>query len=1410
MAEINQLLVIMLHTPQHANNQKTHTLPFLFHRYFYMPHMLQHIKILLFTFITALAPYSLFSQALDSWVYTTEDGLPASQVWEIMEAENGTIWVGTAKGICWFDSYQFHQLHLDEEKSVYSIITDKKGTIWAGTHSGIFSYNIEKGGDSLYRLPIKYEEAPSLYITKLALGKHDNLWFSSSLGISRYSLSKNKTEQFLINKEDPQNEQVNMVHDICFAPDSSALFVASRAKGLLQFDIKTQTYSTILDYETTGMMNKLYIQGDSVLWVGSFENGLFKYSINTGEYKQYSFQKGELPSNRILSIIANKNGVIAGTDGGGLVHIHNNQNIEFINKETSNISNNKIYATYQDRYNNLWLGHYKGGLSFISALPKKFIAVPFEKHSILNHELVTGIIIDSKNNQWLANDAGGLIKITPDGTRTSYKEELTEKFNEGFDAVLCVAEDHNGNILAGTYRGGLCIIKDGGSEIVNLTHNPTDTTSIPSNSIWDIYIDKNKKVWIATHGGGGCRLDNTYKAELHLYSEHRANRKIKSDWCWNMVDDDKGNLWINHTEGISVYNMTDDSTTHINIQQFSFTDLHSNSICELNNGTICIAGNDSIYTYNPQTKQFIPEPFSLNGLDPQAIIHDGEDIWISGTKGLIQYNFISQAGIFFDKSDGLPSTQFLINSAFKTNKGELYFGGTKGFIHFNPNQIILNKYIPEVIISGLYLFDEQIYPQKNNSPLLKDINYSSNITLTHKQNIFSFQFSALNYIHPANNNYKYKLHGFDTEWVDSKKSPVAHYMNLPPGDYEFQVIASNNDDQWNEIGKSITITILPPWWETIWFRLAMFLLLVIIVSLLFIYRVKSIRRQNKKLEQLVDKRTKQLSEKARELQEKNFVLTEHQEELLAASSELKEQSEALFQTNIDLKNANQTKTRLLSIIAHDIKNPFGVVMNFSTMLNEQFDFFDDTKKKKISKSIARSSESIFNMLDNLLNWARSQDNNIELKQERIDIVEVTEELIELHQMVFQAKALCVTVSADSSFIVEADINTIKTILRNAISNAVKFTPQGGTISFSITEQQQQVRMSVIDSGIGIPPEKLQSIFSIQSDKVQNGTEGERGTGLGLVVSKEFAEANGGSVDVCSEVGKGTEFTLLLPLIAVEKAKNTAIEKTHSQTEEESEITIPADKSKIVLVIDDNPNILFQIKELLGESYKLLEAKDGAEGVEKACSVVPDLIISDVSMPKKDGYTVLEELRANNTTNHIPLILLTARYSDYSRLRGYKKGADDYITKPFDKKILSLKVHNLLQRSRSFKQQQLKTKLLTSDKQQPAASNDDDFVETLKEYIEANITNNELSVELLAQSVSMSRTQLFRKVKGTIGITPVELIQKVKLSKALTLLKHGDKTVTEVAYESGYNSVHYFSKCFIKEYGEKPSEIRKNS
>jgi signal transduction histidine kinase len=568
--------------------------------------------------------------------------------------------------------------------------------------------------------------------------------------------------------------------------------------------------------------------------------------------------------------------------------------------------------------------------------------------------------------------------------------------------------------------------------------------------------------------------------------------------------------------------------------------LNNSSIMEIciQNDTMVWVGTQGLYLLNPESgtfkRYFKKDDRLYNSSVKGLLIENNSILWVATNQGICRYNFRNDTYKLFTKSDGLQSDESNFRSIIQLRDGSILAGGTKGFNQIFPDKITENKHVPNILLTDFQIFNKDVPIGIEDSPLTRHISETDKLVLSYTQTVLTFYFSAMDFTIPEKNQYAYMMENFDEDWIYCGNKREATYTNLDPGKYVFKVKGSNNDGYWNDKGISLPITILPPWWRTVLFKVLIFVTLISLIIGFYYYRISQLKKQKELLEKIVRERTKEIAEKNEvlhkqtdEMNEINTVLEERQQRIEEQSEELKTQAEELSKTNKRLMTLNATKDKFFSIIAHDLKNPFTSILGFCEILLLRYQKYDDTKRLHLINIINQSAENIFKLLENLLQWSRSQTGNIKFEPEEFLIIELINNNLILTQNMSKEKQLSIDVHVNQNCKVFADKNMVNTVIRNLLTNAVKFTEKG-KIHITLEEDSKWYKMKIEDTGVGIPAEKLQNLFEIGGSKSTEGTRGETGTGLGLIICKEFIEKNGGEIGVESEVGKGSVFFFTLP------------------------------------------------------------------------------------------------------------------------------------------------------------------------------------------------------------------------------------------------------------------------------------------
>jgi signal transduction histidine kinase/DNA-binding response OmpR family regulator/sugar lactone lactonase YvrE len=931
-------------------------------------------------------------------------------------------------------------------------------------------------------------------------------------------------------------------------------------------------------------------------------------------------------------------------------------------------------------------------------------------------------------------------------------------------------------------------------------------------------IDNSGLIWIATNENGIVQFNPSNNSYRYCFDDKNNSDITYNDRITILHQDSDGSIWIGtlgrglyryyqETGNYEVFRHSNNDTTSINNDEIS-------TIYEDQNRTIWIGSNGGLNRYIPEKNSFRSLPnatarvlfedskknfwlgtymYGLSLLDrnsekiivtltekdglPNNTIcsireDDSGNLWIGTNNGLSKFNFEKKTFRNYYVQDGLNKDAFQINASVKGSDGILYFGiHESGLNYFNPDSIKDDPVPPQVVIENISLFnrpDEKL----SYEGFIPDLEM---IELPYNQNDLHFEYVGLHFSEPARNKYKYILEGFDKNWIDARNQKTATYTNLDPGEYIFKVNAANRDGVWNESGASIKIIINPPIWATTW---AYLLYIILAASLIYYLWKLNVRR----------------------------IKTKHEFEMSKFEAE-------------KLHEVDELKSRFFANISHEFRTPLTLI------LGPAKDIQDKTKESETKNNIGlikRNANRLLRLVNQLLDLSKLEAGRMKLETREENIIPLLKGLVLSFSSLADSKKIILGFNAvEENLNAYFDSDKVEKVVNNLLSNAFKFTPDGGKIDVTVEKMATEVELKISDSGMGIPNENIDRVFD-RFYQVDGGHTREReGTGIGLALTKELVELHKGKIGVESETGKGTTFVVKIPLgkdhlkpeeIVEEKVKGEtkqySVEKeliveTNSR-KEKTDIDVLLDTEKpLLLVIEDNGDVRKYIISHLEDNYRIQEAVDGQEGLEQAFNHIPDLIISDVMMPKMDGFELCSKLKTDERTSHIPIIMLTAKATSQDKISGYEIGADDYIMKPFDATELKIRVKNLIDIRRK-----LQEKFRSSDFSVPPelSSIDDQFMNKVLKVINKHLSEEEFSIDDLGKEVSMSREHLYRKLKAISGHSPSLFIRSVRLAKAKKLIKERKGTISEISFLVGFGSPAYFGKCFKEEYGYSPGEL----
>lgn len=1170
--------------------------------------------------------------------------LSNSNINVIFEDREGDLWIATDNGLNRYDQFtgKYKRYYVDPDgkthqrnNQINGITQDSKGLIWAGTlDQGLISVNKSTGEINQYLN--EFSDRSNMVMAVLADNLNpEYLWTGTADGLFRFN---KVTETFEPKTKGVINGSFSV--QVMSQDKYGNLYLGTWGNGLIKYDRqKASLVYTVMKKEheeliRASIIRTMSFDGKGNLLFNVRDIGLMSYHLSTGTINNFSsgVVNEDLNNKAVSSMCYEPSGILwVGTLYDGVIKIvplinsfkHYSSKINI----TRNWNGGGITSILEDQEGDLWLGTRYGGLMKLNRETQESVVFMQTEHGLSSNNILS--LIESGQGKdrhiWIGTDGGGLNCLNPvTGKFIAYRNDSNLSHGPSSNSISALIQYDKDHLLIGTrdrnLGEGMDVFNMKTGKFINLRYKPNDSSSLGSNNIQKLFMDRTGIVWVGTRNGGlnkfivkNISADNP--AGIGCFIRYTSNPKdpksLNNNTIYSIHDDSRNNLWIGTNEG-------------------------------------------GLSRFDPQTGTFTSEDVQQTLKDHLVygiLADDNDNLWLSTSMGIIAVNLKSNDIHSFDKYDGLQESAFIYGSYYKSVSGELFFGGIKGCNSFHPDSIKLNMKFPPIVITSMNLSGK-----KGNIAVTeitgKSILASKKVETPYYQNSFSITFSALDYQRPEKNRFKYKLDGYDKDWIETtSRRRYVNYTNLPSGKYIFRVIGSNSDEIWNHEGTSVTIHILPPFWRTTTFYLllaGLFLGLMAILTILIIRKYKrhkvqvemevisSIQDERKQLRTLIDNipdlvfikdrqsrftlaNTKvatvmktttenligytdfefyptdlavgffkdeqkimetgipminieenaldendnrtirsttkvpirnsngeiigiagicrditklknietQLIKKSDDLLETNRLLEKRQKEILVQSEELAEQTQNLLMMNAELDRLNRTKDKFFSIIAHDLRNPFNAIIGFCELLRNDFYDMDNKQKLNVLELINVSSQTAYNLLENLLQWARTQTDKINFNPENFNLSEIANAVIDLHCVIARKKGVKMRNAIEENTQVYADKNMISAVLRNLVSNAIKFSNPDGEIVISVKHKPDLVEVNVIDGGIGMDRECLGKLFKIDTYYSTSGTMGESGTGLGLIICKEFVEKNNGRIKASSVEGAGTTMTFTL-------------------------------------------------------------------------------------------------------------------------------------------------------------------------------------------------------------------------------------------------------------------------------------------
>lgn len=1285
--------------------------------------------------------------------YTPEIGnLPGRKISRIEQDADGDEWIFTDKSVCIVGQKTI------SDKTHFTSFCENNEKMYLISSKHLAIYNQQNGQVQYEEIPLDYSRLNCI----LSLGK-DTIGIGTNNGIILFFA---KSKQF-------RNVEMHFNVMRLFEDSHNELWLFSKEqRGIVRYDPLTNEQQ---HYETpTQNMPKAELRSRDVifedsqgtLWVVPHLGCLSYYDREDKELKPY-YTDYSKPESKFTPVILN-------------FYVDNQKNFWYAN--------------------NFWMDK-------ISFFPNASQLTTFDS----GHE-TRAIMVDKQQNLWVANKKGVIRIFNPDKTLKGYltpEGTISPKAISFSRNIYCFTEDEQGNIWMGSKWDGIIRLspkRDGSFQIRNYVHKEEDPYSLSNNSIYCIYQDSKKRMWIATHGGGINLLQETADGEIRFlhngnllkdYSKDKFN-KVR------VIKEVNNTLLVGTTEGLITFSCNFERPeeikfyTNVRIPDLAsslssndviyiYTDSRQNSYVLTFTGGINQIISNNLLTDQIQFKTYTKRNGLVSDLVLSMIEDQQKNLWVISENTLAKFD--PENGTFEHYNEKHLQKEIYFSEASPAIiRNQLILGTDAGILKINPAAFSKSSYTPPIVFTSLKIQGVQ------QQLALDDL---EELKLKPDERNVSFQFAALDYINPSSISYAYRLKGLEEKWNEVENSRSASYINLPPGEYELQIRSTNSDGVWMEKARILPITVLPTFWETYWAWILYVVLFVlstatIVYIILYIYRLR-------------------------------------------------------HQINIEQQLAN-IKLRFFTDISHELRTPLTLIASPVSEILEHETL--TTNARKHLTLVHKNTERMLHLVNQILDFRKIENKKMKVLLEKTDVLSLLQKVMDNFRLIAEEKNINYQLETNQEAIETwIDQDKFEKIIFNLLSNAFKYTPANKSITVIANVESSRLIVSIKDEGIGIDLQKQQTLFQRFETLVKfNILQPSSGIGLSLV--KELIELHCGNIEVKSQPGVGSEFTVILPMnqkvyegrentefilndgnsVPAEKKNEirpmveiaSMADITPSETAKEPNQISNEEDPVSILIVEDNVELRNFLSDILSESYRVLTATNGQEGLDQAREYIPDLIISDIMMPAMDGLDMVKNIKENREICHIPIILLSAKSSLDDRISGLEQGIDDYITKPFSATYLKIRIKSLLHQRKELQEiywkawseklnntqeTTLEEKLTPSQPQ--IISYDEQFMQQVMQVMEEQMENSELTVDEFAQLLNLGRSVFYQKLKSIIGLSPVDFIREIRIKRAVQLIDSGEYNFSQVAYMTGFNDPKYFGKCFKRQMGMTPSEYKEN-
>ena len=1303
------------------------------------------------------------SSTYETTWFNSLTGLVGNELNTIWADSKGGLWIGATNGVTYFSN---DKISIEDSKKALSILnvqeesvvafceTDK--TIWAGTQSGKIFRLRNQTAELFEQMPTTSNQVPVIRNMQV-IGKNTIL-VASENGLLLIEGGGGKKQYFA-----QENSGLNSNFITSFYQDQSGdCWLVTDQRGVTRFQLQNHQFT---HYPLNPQVRQSILEGEKQifledqngdLWVGIYGGGISRFNRKSETFDQF-------------------------------LHEENNP---------ASLSSNLILSAFEDRSGNLWVGTYKRGVNKVNLQETNFHNLSSD--SVADRDFsneVRGIFEDSRQWIWTGNKRGEIVVYNQDFVEL-FRPNKTIQNLQISSGVYAFEEDQQHNIWIGTKGDGIFVLRNLPSVFSDAAVRKvkigrfTTNSGLSYNDVFNLHEDRFGQMWVALYHGGVNVIRSSFQKDqeiLHYLENENDRFSISDDRTRCFMEDVDGNMWIGTANGLNFL-----SAQYLQSDNKKFWQVErTNEMASLSyNDVICIYqdSNENIWigTYGGginrlMKKDSVGRPFSFvyvqekDGLSSNSILSIVEDksghLWCGTDFGLSKYQPDSHRFDNFYIADGLTENSFSEGPAILTTAGNLTFGHISGMVWFDPDSVQKSQQQVPVVLTNM-LVNGEVDRKKLIAACEFWGDSVQSLELKYNENFLTFEFAALDFKAPSNVQYSFKLENYEQNWNQVGNLNSAIYRELQPGDYQFRVRASNSDGLWVNPEMTLNLTIAPPPWKTVWAYAIYFL---VALSLFFLIRRIVLER----------------------------IRLKHEVE---------------FE-----KQLADDKLKFYTSISHEFKTPLALILGpVEDLLNAKN---LSVGVEKPLKMVRRNTHRLLELIDQLMDFRKIQKGFFKPNRTAGNIVTFLQEIFDAFKPLAERKKIDFYFKHEiAACELMLDFKSLEKVVFNLLSNAFKHTEseQEITLELNISEEKQQLLIAVSDQGEGIREQELLHIF--ERFNLGNRTshwKEDSSTGIGLSLTKELVEMQGGVVSVESRVGVGSRFCVKLPFIKADKHLNEALNEHPDLNftkkfvdvveEEERQEAQPETKSltskATILVVEDNPDLQVYLTNKLVANYKVLQAENGKIGLELAKKEDPDLIVCDVMMPEMDGIELTKQLKNEFHTSHIPIILLTAKSLDEHKLEGIEIGADDYITKPFSMVYVEKRIQNILRQRKQLKER-FGRDMQSNTGELAKSKADQEFLNKVVQLVEENLSDSNFSIDNLLEYFNYGRTVFYKKMKGISGYSPKDFLRIVRMKKAGILLQNPDVTVSEVAFDVGFNDANYFSRLFKKHFGENPSEYQK--